>query len=36
MPNGKGCLECWHLDCCRGTATSAPWQVRWSQATSIL
>ena len=31
-----GPLECWHLDCYRRTATSAPWQVRWSQATSIV
>jgi Domain of unknown function (DUF4440) len=30
-----GPLECWHLDCYRRAANSAPWQVRWSQATSI-
>jgi hypothetical protein len=31
-----GPLECWHLDCYRRTSSSAPWQARWSQATSIV
>jgi hypothetical protein len=30
-----GPLECWHLDCYRRVVSSAPWQVRWSQATCI-
>ena len=29
-----GPLECWHMDCYRRTATDAPWQVIWSQATA--
>jgi len=31
-----GLLECWHLDCHRRDGADGRWQVRWSQATSIV
>jgi hypothetical protein len=31
-----GPLECWHLDCYQRAVDGAQWQVRWSQATSVL